>query len=199
MTRRTRGRAFTLMEIIGVLPILLALMIAAYGLTSRVEDMQCREAARRYDDVRIRDVVRRIQEDAARALEAAAEPDLTQPQRREPDEGETPATQPEAPTGGPAVQRAPVASRLTLRLAGSTVIYTATPEGITRTEQAGDSPPIRYDWALGHTQIGFRLEDAGLRSPFVWVVCTTSLTFDSGPDQEWRFAAVAPIGRGGFQ
>ncbi|MEP0844317.1 MAG: hypothetical protein HRF43_16580 [Phycisphaerae bacterium] len=67
-----RRRAFTLIEFIGLLPILLVILGMSYTLMARVERMAARESACRQDDARLRDVVRRIQADAARAGEASA-------------------------------------------------------------------------------------------------------------------------------
>jgi len=192
MIRRTcrRRRAFTLVEMLALLPVMLALTIGAYELADRVEGMQSREAARRVDDIRIRDVVRRIQTDAALATDVVVESvPTTQP--------ETQPTEADVATTQPAAADAPDARRLTLHLRGRTVIYSATPEGIDRVEQVGDAPPVHFAWPLTNTQLDFRLEAAGPRARLVWILCQTTLTFDSGPDMEWRLAAVATVGRGG--
>lgn len=68
-----RRHAFTLVEVLGMLPVIMALMLAAYALASRMERLQGQEGVRRLDDTRIRDVVRRIQEDAGHAANATLE------------------------------------------------------------------------------------------------------------------------------
>jgi hypothetical protein len=185
-----RWRAgFTLIQVIGLLPIILAITIAAYALADRVEGMQAREAARRVDDLRVRDVVRRIQEDAAEAeravtvfSEGVAEKWYARP-------GE--------PTTQPAEGEAQLAVGLMLTSPRRTVAYRSTPGKITRLEQIDDGPTVEYAWALGSTEIVFKQEDVGGQPRLVWILCKTLLSFDSGPDLERRLTAVATIDRGG--
>jgi hypothetical protein len=178
-----------LVQVIGLLPIILAITIAAYALADRIEGMQAREAARRVDDLRVRDVVRRIQEDAAGAERAAT---LS---------NESVAENWLAPAGEAATQPAEADMQLSrgvvFRSGQRLVAYRSAPGKITRAEYIGDGPPVEYAWALDSTEIVFKQEDVRGQPRLVWILCKTLLSFDSGPDLERRLTAVATVHRGG--
>ncbi|GMU20830.1 MAG: hypothetical protein AMXMBFR13_09260 [Phycisphaerae bacterium] len=67
--------AFTLVEIITLLPILAVGMIIAHQLTNSALRMQTRESRAVQQDASTRDLVRRIQRDVEASQEAAIEPD----------------------------------------------------------------------------------------------------------------------------
>lgn len=73
MRHSTQTRAMTLIEVTALLPVLAAGMLTTYLLMNRIERLQSRESAWRQDDAVLRDVVRRMQADAARADRADAQ------------------------------------------------------------------------------------------------------------------------------
>ena len=75
MRRLTRRRAFTLMELLLILPVIAAMSAVAFEIAGRTLRAEGRGRALLMEEAVMRDLVRRIQEDAGRAGEATVEQD----------------------------------------------------------------------------------------------------------------------------
>ncbi|UCD27537.1 MAG: hypothetical protein JSV03_10500, partial [Planctomycetota bacterium] len=68
-----RRHAFTLVQVIILLPIIAAVFTVCFQLSSRALSLQCQENRQIADDTRLRELVRRIQRDAGLAHKASVE------------------------------------------------------------------------------------------------------------------------------
>lgn len=71
--RRVKRRAFSLVEILALVPILGAFLIIAYQLAGQVDRFESQANASRQKAAAVHDLVRRVQEDVAKAHEAGME------------------------------------------------------------------------------------------------------------------------------
>jgi type II secretory pathway pseudopilin PulG len=165
MNTASRRRAYTLVEIIGVLPIIAVISTLTYMTAADLERMRAAENSARQDDAVLRDLVRRIQEDAGRATQA--------------DAGESPE-----------------AGQLTLRGPSGTVVYTAVAGSVTRLEQNGSEPAVRYAWKVQTLGMSFKIEAIRARPRLVWIVATMP-PVGRGSEPDRILTAAATLEPGG--
>ena len=197
---RHRRRAYSLVQLIALLPMIGAVSTASWMLVNRVIRIEGREHQRTNTDTVIRNVVYRIQTDARQAAAARIGPTL----RNRVNDSRSKAAPPLAASQGEHARDSrndpdsqDIGDVLTLDSPQQQVVYRSLEEKITRTCSTTGAAPVIYEWKLPKTRVKFRLETIGGSPGIVWTTVVHEVKPEAGPTRFWQSSAAAPVGQGG--
>ncbi|HSW46209.1 MAG TPA: hypothetical protein VLM89_11635 [Phycisphaerae bacterium] len=162
---RHRRRAYSLIILLAMLPLIAATSTAAWLLAVRVIKVQGSEQRYMQADASLRDLVRRFQADCPQAVSA----EITQ--------------------AGDLVLKQAGQSIVYRREKGDAALF----QKVTRTASADRAAAITYAWNLPNTNTEFLLETVPGSQGVVWVCFTRQARVASGPMKVWRFAAAGAV------